>query len=180
MWKIMSLMSFFLLILDSSGIESSSLLSDSESILANDFSCQKSHGKHSHLCENSLMASVSLMLRHFPYSSRMELGGLTASWDLITCSCHECHHAGSRLCGGMLTGSEVPDQKSVIRFRLTMSLSALPRSSREEERPGLREADSRATQIGALTLSAAANTKFSTKKIELTIKGPFTSLVFSL
>ena len=126
------------------------------------------------------MASVSLMLRHFPYSSRMELGGLTASWDLITCSCHECHHAGSRLCGGMLTGSEVPDQKSVIRFRLTMSLSALPRSSREEERPGLREADSRATQIGALTLSAAANTKFSTKKVELTIKGPFTLLVFSL
>ena len=156
----MSLMSFFLLILDSSGIESSSLLSDSESILANDFSCQKSHGKHSHLCENSLMASVSLMLRHFPYSSRMELGGLTASWDLITCSCHECHHAGSRLCGGMLTGSEVPDQKSVIRFRLTMSLSALPRSSLEEERPRALETEDRVTWIGALALSEPEKRKY--------------------
>ena len=53
----------------------------------------------------------------------------------------------------MLTGSEVPDQKSVIRFRLTMSLSALPRSSLEEERPKALETEDRVTWIGALALS---------------------------
>ena len=53
----------------------------------------------------------------------------------------------------MLTGSEVPDQKSVIRFRLTMSLSALPRSSLEEERPRALETEDLDTWIGALALS---------------------------
>ena len=55
----------------------------------------------------------------------------------------------------MLTGSEVPDQKSVIRFRLTMSLSALPRSSLEEESQGPRalETAGRVTWMGALTTS---------------------------
>ena len=41
------------------------------------------------------------------------------------------------LCRGTLTGREVADQKSVMRFLLTMSLSALPRSSLEEDKPRL-------------------------------------------
>ena len=60
----------------------------------------------------------------------------------------------------MLTGSEVPDQKSVIRFRLTMSLSALPRSSLEEERPRALETEDLDTWIGALALSEPEKRKY--------------------
>ena len=40
----------------------------------------------------------------------------------------------AHLCGGTLTGMEVADRKSVIRFLLTISVSALPGSRREEDR----------------------------------------------
>ena len=109
-----------------------------------------------HLCENNLTASVSLMLRHFPYSSRIEPGGMTASCDLDVMSRWIIVILTSDLCGGMLTGSEVPDQKSVIRFLLTMSRSALPRSSLEEERPRALERPGRDTWMGALTTSQPA------------------------
>ena len=38
------------------------------------------------------------------------------------------------LCGGTLTGMEVAERKSVMRFLLTISVSALPGSRREEDR----------------------------------------------
>ena len=60
----------------------------------------------------------------------------------------------------MLTGSEVPDQKSVIRFLLTMSLSALPRSSLEEERPRALETEDWVTWMGALALSEPEHEAF--------------------
>ena len=63
----------------------------------------------------------------------------------------------------MLTGSEVPDQKSVIRFLLTMSLSALPRSSLEEERPrALETQEDWDTWMGALALSEPEHEEFYT------------------
>ena len=73
----------------------------------------------------------------------------------------------------MLTGSEVPDQKSVIRFRLTMSLSALPRSSLEEERPRALETEDWDTWMGALALSEPEHEEFYTnsKTLRLLLSG---------
>ena len=44
--------------------------------------CKSSWQNVPHLCENNLTARVSLIFRHFPYSSRIEPGGMTASCDL--------------------------------------------------------------------------------------------------
>ena len=81
---------------------------------------------------------------------------MTASCDLDDMSRCIIVILTSDLCGGMLTGSEVPDQKSVIRFLLTMSRSALPRSSLEEERPRALERPGCDTWMGALTTSQPA------------------------
>jgi len=76
-----------------------------------------------YLVANNLIARVSRMfLLHRTNSCLMGFGGLAASRDLWR---------------GTLTGREVADQKSVMRFLLTISLSALPRSSLEEDRPKL-------------------------------------------
>ena len=157
MWNIKSLWSFFLAFFVISGIVSSSLWSESDSILA------KQLIKVPY--KMSLTFVKTTWRPESPWYSdifRIPLALSPGGWPpRVTWVCKVCHAAwswswaDSDLCGGMLTGSEVPDQKSVIRFRLTMSLSALPRSSLEEESQGPRplETAGRVTWMGALTTS---------------------------